>query len=165
VSRTIAAVFKTQMTGDLISKWSINALYTFRDLSHHAPSLSLNLSSYISQILFPIPISHISLLSFPTLTMAATTAPTTSPSTSEGRTTILVTIRVSPTNVDEFLTGLKISYSGCVSEPELLFFEVFQEQDDPGCFHLFEVWARNRKWFETVGWLFTTRCSVLLRRQ
>lgn len=77
-------------------------------------------------------------------------ATTTTTAKSE-TTTFLVTIYIDPANVDEFLGGLRPCYEGCAQEPELLFFQVFKQQDDPGCFHLIEVWNGSREWFEKVG--------------
>lgn len=69
----------------------------------------------------------------------------------QAKTILLVTITVDPSKVEEFLKGFHICYDRCIEEAELLSFEVFYSQDEPGRFRFLEIWSKDREWFETVG--------------
>jgi len=61
-----------------------------------------------------------------------------------------VTIQVAPENAEAFLAALRPTWAGCSSEPECLFFDVFQDPKTPGLFRFVELWSKDREWFETV---------------
>lgn len=78
----------------------------------------------------------------------------------EQKTVLLVTITVDPSKVDEFLEGFHICYDRCIEEPELLSFEVFQSQDEPGRFRFLEIWSKDRKWFEEASVIYVNEGRV-----
>jgi len=60
-----------------------------------------------------------------------------------------VTIQVAPESVDAFLEALRPCWAGCASEPECLFFDVYQDVDTPGLFRFVEIWSKHKEWFVT----------------
>jgi hypothetical protein len=66
-----------------------------------------------------------------------------------------VDIWIAPSNVSKFLEAFQTIFNTVTAEPELLYFEVFQDPDDAG--HL--SWVEN--WNASVEWLSTV-CITLL---
>ena len=65
-----------------------------------------------------------------------------------------VSITVAPENVEKFLAALKPAYDGVLSEPENIFFEVYQESGKPGVFRFVENWNATPQWFQEVRMIF-----------
>ena len=64
---------------------------------------------------------------------------------------VFVEIQVAPENAKVFLDGLRISYDGVASEKECIFYDLFEEVEQPGLFHIVEVWTKDKEWFEKVS--------------
>ena len=65
-------------------------------------------------------------------------------------TSIHVTITVAPENAEKFLALLKPCFDAVTAEPECLFFEVFQDPEEPGSFRFVENWSKDKEWLITV---------------
>ena len=61
-----------------------------------------------------------------------------------------VKITVAPENAAKFLDFLKPAYDAVSSEPECVFFEVFQNPSVPGEFKFVENWHASVGWFKEV---------------
>jgi hypothetical protein len=55
-----------------------------------------------------------------------------------------------PENVDAFLEALKPAYDAVIAEPENVFFQVFQNPQNPGEFKFIENWNGSVEWFMSV---------------
>lgn len=64
-----------------------------------------------------------------------------------------VDIWIAPSNVGKFFEAFQTVFDAVTAEPELLYFEVFQDPDDAG--HL--SWVEN--WNASVEWLSTVRST------
>ena len=90
----------------------------------------------------------------------------------------LVTIRVKPDRVNEFVEATIANHQGSVKEPGNLRFDVLQCKDDPALFNLYEAYTSEeaakahketshyKKWRETVEeWMAEPRvgtpCTVV----
>jgi hypothetical protein len=61
-----------------------------------------------------------------------------------------VKIVVAPENVNAFLEALKPAYDAVIAEPENVFFQVFQNPQNPGEFKFIENWNGSLEWFMSV---------------
>ena len=61
---------------------------------------------------------------------------------------LFVTLRVSPANAEALAAAHRPVWAACAREPECLVFDVWQDPEDKGRFRFFEVWSRDREWFE-----------------
>ena len=68
-----------------------------------------------------------------------------------------VSIWIAPSNVPKFLEMWDPVFKAVTSEPNCLYFEMFQDPDDPGHF----TWVEN--WDATVEWLGTVSTSRVWR--
>jgi quinol monooxygenase YgiN len=64
--------------------------------------------------------------------------------------TLFVTLQVLPENAERFKEVHRPLWKRCSEEEECLLFDVFQDLQTPGRFRFFEVWSRDRYWFEKV---------------
>lgn len=71
-----------------------------------------------------------------------------------------VKITIAPENVDKFLGHFKSIYDIVSSEPECLFFEVYQNPDVPGEFKLVENWNATQEWVRDVRFNLSLSSSV-----
>ncbi|KAI1810228.1 hypothetical protein GGS20DRAFT_568449 [Poronia punctata] len=58
-----------------------------------------------------------------------------------------VTVYVSPEDVDRFLAAFKDVFDKVVAEPECLFFEMYQNPQEPGKISWIENWSKSPQWF------------------
>jgi quinol monooxygenase YgiN len=63
------------------------------------------------------------------------------------QTTLLVTIRIDPDNIEEFLRALRPCWEACSQEPECIYFEIFHSEAEPGLFRFVEIWTKDEEWF------------------
>lgn len=63
--------------------------------------------------------------------------------------TVFVTLHIKPDQIEEFKAAHRPVWDACAKEPELMFFDVFQDPAKPGVFRFLEAWAESREWFET----------------
>ncbi|EXJ87300.1 hypothetical protein A1O3_04259 [Capronia epimyces CBS 606.96] len=63
------------------------------------------------------------------------------------QTTLYVTIRVDPSNIEPFLAALRPCWEAVCREPECLYFDISHSPSEPGTFHFVEVWAMDKKTF------------------
>ena len=64
---------------------------------------------------------------------------------------LFVTIHVRPEDADALAAAHRSVWAACGAEPECLVFDVWQDPQDRGHFKFFEVWSRDRDWFERVS--------------
>lgn len=76
-------------------------------------------------------------------------APTQTPKSFYGI-SLHVTIVVAPENADKFPNLLKPVFDAVTAEPENLFFEVFQDPEQPGYFRFVENWSMDKDWLINV---------------
>jgi quinol monooxygenase YgiN len=62
--------------------------------------------------------------------------------------TLFVTFHIKPNMIEEFKAAHRPVWEACASEPNCLFFDVFQDPEIPGRFRFVEVWNGSRQWFE-----------------
>jgi quinol monooxygenase YgiN len=67
--------------------------------------------------------------------------------------TLFVEFRVDPKDVPAFKEAYRPVWAASATEPECLFFDVFQDPEVPGRFRFVEVWGKGREWFDTVWFL------------
>ena len=79
-------------------------------------------------------------MSFSTLTTSAKPQP---------QLALFVTLRVAPHNAEALATAHRPVWAACAAEPECLVFDVWQDPEDRGRFKFFEVWSKDREWFES----------------
>ncbi|KAF2973413.1 hypothetical protein GQX73_g168 [Xylaria multiplex] len=58
-----------------------------------------------------------------------------------------VTVYIAPENVDRFLAAFKPVFNKVVAEPECLFFEMYQNPQEPGKISWVEDWSKSPEWF------------------
>lgn len=61
--------------------------------------------------------------------------------------TLVVTISISPDDIEPFLTALRPAWEACSREPECVYFDIFHSPTEPGNFRFVEVWTKDEKWF------------------
>ena len=62
-----------------------------------------------------------------------------------------VKITVAPENVPAFIEALKPAWDAVTSEPECIFFEVYQMDGEPGTFKFVENWNASKDWMVNVS--------------
>lgn len=62
-----------------------------------------------------------------------------------------VTVTIAAENVEKFLDAFKPVYDVVTAEPECLFFELFQDAEDPGRLKWVEDWSKDKEWFFKVS--------------
>jgi quinol monooxygenase YgiN len=62
-----------------------------------------------------------------------------------------VKITVAPENAQKFLDALKPAYDAVTAEPECIFFEVYQSEEEPGVFKFVENWNASKDWMMNVS--------------
>ncbi len=62
-----------------------------------------------------------------------------------------VTITIAPENVEKFLDACKPVFDVVTAEPECLFFEIFQDAENPGRLKWVEDWSKDKEWFFKVS--------------
>lgn len=85
--------------------------------------------------------------------------PTTAPSEalrSLNTFSLHVTVHIKPEDLDSFYEAMKPVFEAVCNEPELLYFEMFQDPDEPGKLS----WVEN--WNASVEWLMKVRLPLLL---
>ena len=75
---------------------------------------------------------------------------------------LFVTIHVRQEDADALAAAHRSVWAACGAEPECLVFDVWQDPLDHGHFKFFEVWSRNRDWFERVSLPFLAPKSRFL---
>ena len=80
---------------------------------------------------------------------------------------LFVTLHVRPEDAEALAAAHRPVWAACAAEPECLVFDVWQDPLDRGHFKFFEVWSRDREWFERVSFpkpllRVLVWCSVLL---
>ena len=87
--------------------------------------------------------------------------------------TLMVHLRVHPSDASKLVEAHKPVWAACATEPECLFFDVFQDLEDKGKFRFVELWSKDREWFEkeqlTKGyyeglWVEDSKHSMILRQ-
>ncbi|KAI1186932.1 hypothetical protein F5B17DRAFT_401643 [Nemania serpens] len=58
-----------------------------------------------------------------------------------------VTVYVAPENVVPFFAAFKPVFEKVIAEPECLYFEVYQDPDEPGTVSWVENWSKSVDWF------------------
>jgi quinol monooxygenase YgiN len=58
-----------------------------------------------------------------------------------------VTVYIAPENIDHFFAAFKPVFDKVITEPECLFFEVFQNPGEPGKISWVEDWSKSPEWF------------------
>jgi hypothetical protein len=61
-----------------------------------------------------------------------------------------VDIWIAPSNVSKFLEAFQTIFDTVTAEPELLYFEVFQDPNDAGHLSWVENWNASVEWLSTV---------------
>ena len=61
-----------------------------------------------------------------------------------------VTIYIDPSNVEKFFALFKPVYDKVIKEHECLFFEVYQDLQNPGTVRWVENWSKSPQWFMEV---------------
>ncbi|KAL6243360.1 hypothetical protein RBB50_009912 [Rhinocladiella similis] len=69
--------------------------------------------------------------------------------TNQKQLTLFVDFYVHPDRIEDWKAAHRPVWKACGNEPECLFFDVFQDPEDPGHFRLVEIWGADREWFET----------------
>ncbi len=62
-----------------------------------------------------------------------------------------VTVFFKPEDVPTFEKWMKPIFEKVTSEPECLYFEIFQDPENPGTFSWIENYSKSPQWFMTVG--------------
>ena len=65
-------------------------------------------------------------------------------------TTLAVLITVEPADLQTFLNALHEVHNETKKLAELLFFDLSQSQENPGTFHLIEIWAKDIQYLLNV---------------
>ncbi|KAF2211332.1 hypothetical protein CERZMDRAFT_98642 [Cercospora zeae-maydis SCOH1-5] len=76
------------------------------------------------------------------------TTTTTTTSSSGKQLTLFITMKIKPDKIEEWKEAHKPVWAATASEPEQLFFDLFEDPTDPGTFRFIEVWSKDREWFE-----------------
>jgi hypothetical protein len=72
---------------------------------------------------------------------------------------IQIDVFIDPSNVEKFLEAFKQVFDLVAVEPELLYFDMFQDPDDVGHLSWVENWNKDAEWLMTVRlFLFFVRC-------
>ncbi len=61
-----------------------------------------------------------------------------------------VQVWITPSNVDKFLAEFQRIFDAVTAEPELVYFELFQDPDDSGHFNWVENWNASVEWIASV---------------
>ncbi|KAI1270756.1 hypothetical protein F5Y18DRAFT_422255 [Xylariaceae sp. FL1019] len=57
-----------------------------------------------------------------------------------------VTVHIAPENVERFMAAFKPVFDRVVAEPECLFFEMYQNPQEPGKLSWVENWSKSPEW-------------------
>ncbi len=66
-------------------------------------------------------------------------------------TTVRVTIRVDPADVQVFVDALAVAWEELSREEDLLFYDLSQDVTDPGKFLMVEFWAKDVDFLQNVS--------------